>query len=132
MTMPKMGHALCSAIVLVSLASMPARAQDAQTGRLMRQKLDHTQKILEAVVTANWSSLDTHTRALEALTNDPRWTVLKFPEYAQYSRAFVAAVQDLRSAATARDTQRAPTAYATLVLKCTACHQYMARARIAN
>ena len=65
--------------------------QGPQLNSIMREKLSHSQKILEAVVTSDWGSLESHSRELERLTNDPRWAGLKYPEYARYSAAFVRA-----------------------------------------
>ena len=107
-------------------------AQTRDVSRVMREKLDHTQKILEAVVTSNWTELGTQARELDRLTDDPRWTTLKYPEYAKYSLAFKHAVQDLRTAAERRDLENTPTAYNTLTLRCVECHRYMARSRIAQ
>ena len=59
--------------------------------------------MLEAVVTSNWGALDTAARDLEALTNDPRWAVLKAPEYARQSASFRQAIQELRQAAAQPD-----------------------------
>ena len=74
------------AVVVFSavLGVAAAPAQGPQVGRVMREKLEHAQKILEAVVTSDWVGLETHSRELERLTNDPRWTVLRFPEYASH------------------------------------------------
>jgi hypothetical protein len=36
-------------------------------------------EILEGVVTRDWPALETESCELERLTNDPRWTVLKYP-----------------------------------------------------
>ena len=47
-------------------------AQGPAVDRVMRKKLDVSQKILEAVVTSRWSDLEARTRDLEDLTNDPR------------------------------------------------------------
>jgi hypothetical protein len=71
--------------------------------RVMREKLEPTQKILEAVVTSNWVQLQQQTRELDRLTDDPRWTVLKYPEYAKHSLAFKHALQELHTAAEKRD-----------------------------
>jgi hypothetical protein len=98
----------------------------------MREKLNHAQKILEAVVTSDWVSLETHSRELEQLTNDPRWMVLKYPEYARHSSAFVRAVQDLHRAAAQRDLEKTPQAYIAVTLRCVDCHRYLARLRIAK
>jgi len=98
----------------------------------MREKLEHTQKILEAVVTSDWVGLEAQSGELERLTADPRWTVLKYPEYAQHSTAFVRTVQDLRRAAAQRDLEMAPKAYVAVTLQCVDCHRYLARQRMAK
>ena len=107
----------------------------AQTGaldRLMREKLEHSQAILAAVVTSNWPELQRHSQALIAITGDPAWTVLKTPEYATQSEAFVRAAQELVAAATRRDLDETPVAYMSLTLRCVQCHRYVARTRIAS
>jgi hypothetical protein len=121
---------LVTAGAVATLGAAPV--QSPAVGSVMREKLQNTQKILEAVVTSNWTVLDVQTRALERLTEDPRWMVLKYPEYAKYSTAFKDALRDLRAAAVARDLDKTPQAYTTMTLKCVECHRYLARARIAT
>ena len=116
--------------VFFGLAASPN--QGPALNRVMREKLVHAQKILEAVVTSDWVSLETQSRELERLTKDPRWTVLKYPEYARHSAAFVLAIQDLHRAAAQRDLEKTPQAYVAVTLKCVECHRYLARARIAQ
>jgi hypothetical protein len=119
-------------VALAVLCAGGARpAQSPQLTSVMHQKLDHAQKILEAVVTSDWVALETHSRELEALTRDPRWTVLKYPEYGRYSADFVRAVQALHSAAAQRDLVETPKAYIAVTLGCVDCHRYLARERIA-
>jgi hypothetical protein len=123
------------AAVVFSAVFGLAAASPSQGPRLtsvMRAKLTHAQKILEAVVTSDWVGLETHSRELERLTADPRWTVLKYPEYARHSAAFVLAIQDLHRAAAQRDLEMAPKAYVTVTLQCVECHRYLARQRIAE
>lgn len=107
-------------------------AQGPGLNNVMREKLQHAQKILEAVVTSDWASLETSSRDLEQLTNDPRWLVLKFPEYAQQSVAFRKSIRDLHTAAAQRDLEKTPQVYVAMTLKCVECHRYLARARIAQ
>jgi hypothetical protein len=117
----------------VAVATVATTAgQDREVKHVMREKLVHSQKILEAVVTSDWTGLETHTRELEALTNDPRWAVLKFQDYARHSTAFVRAVQNLHRAAAQRDLEETPKAYTAVTLRCVECHRYMARMRIAR
>jgi hypothetical protein len=98
----------------------------------MREKLKQAQQVLEAVVTSDWSSLETHSRELEQLTSDPRWMVLKGPDYARHSSEFIRAVQDLRRAAAQHDLEKAPQAYVAVTLRCVECHRYLARERVAR
>jgi hypothetical protein len=121
---------VASSAVIFGLAAAPN--QGPQLSRVMREKLVHAQKILEAVVTSDWTSMDTHSRDLERLTSDPGWAVLKLPEYATHSAAFVRAIQDLQRASAQRDSEKAPQAYVAVTLTCVECHRYLARARIAR
>ena len=116
--------------VALGLSATPT--QGPAVAGVMREKLGHAQKLLEAVVTSDWVSLETHSQALERLTEDPRWAVLKYPEYARHSTAFVRAIQDLHRAAAQRDLDKTPQAYVAVTLTCVACHRYLARARIAR
>ena len=116
--------------VMLGVTASPSQGPELNT--VMREKLGHAQKILEAVVTSDWVSLEMHSRELEQLTNDPRWMVLKYPEYARHSAAFVRAVQALHTAAAQRDLEKTPKAYINVTLQCVACHRYLARARIAD
>jgi hypothetical protein len=119
-------------LTTVLTASAITAAQTSALDRLMRQKLDHSQAILAAVVTSNWPELQRHSQALIDLTGDPAWTVLKTPEYATQSEAFVRAARELVAAATRRDLDGTPVAYMSLTLRCVECHRYVARTRIAN
>ena len=122
-------------IVVALTAALGATAGAAQTlslRRVMRDKLAHAQHMLEAVVTSDWVALQRHTRALQQLTAEPGWAVLKTPEYTRHTTAFVGAVQDLLEAAEARDLDAAPLAYVSLTLTCVQCHRYVARARVAG
>ncbi|MEP7310486.1 MAG: hypothetical protein ABJA98_33700 [Acidobacteriota bacterium] len=122
--------------VVIALAAMLGLAASAAQGpevrNVMREKLGHTQKILEAVVTSDWVGLERESRELERLTTDPRWTVLRYPEYGRHSAAFLRVVQDLRRAAAQRDLEKTPAAYVAVTLQCVDCHRYLARARIAK
>ena len=123
-------------IVVLATALVGAGATSALQGpevkHVMRLKLEHSQKILEAVVTSDWVGLELESRELERLTEDPRWTALKYKEYARHSNAFVRAIQDLHRAAAQRDLDATPRAYVAVTLQCVECHRYLARARIAN
>lgn len=120
------------AVALLALLSVSASPQGPALDRLMRRKLDCSQKILEAVVTSQWTDLEARSRELEALTNDPAWLVLRAPEYTRLSSGFREAVRVLHAAAAARDLDATPKAYVALTLSCVECHRYLARSRLAR
>jgi hypothetical protein len=109
-----------------------ATAQGPAVDRVMRRKLDVSQKILEAMVTSRWSDLEARTRDLENLTNDPAWRVLAAPEYATHSNAFRQSLRELHDAAAKRDLEATPKAYFAVTLRCVECHRAFARNRIAE
>ena len=122
------------ALALLALLGGSAASQSIQgpaLDRVMRKKLAVSQKILEAVVTSRWADLESQSRELETLTNDPAWIVLKAPEYGRHSREFRDAARALHDAAAARDLEETPKAYIALTLSCVECHRYLARNRLA-
>ena len=116
----------------VVLGVQVSHAQSRHLNAVMHRKLECAQKILEAVVTSDWVGLETSSRELERLTDDPRWMVLKYPEYARHSAAFVRAIQALHRAAAQRDLEETPKAYVAVTLACVECHRYLARERVAH
>ena len=123
----------CATAVLVSAAhARDAAAQTLQTKQVMQQKLTESQQLLADVVTSNWAALDRHTRALETLTRQPGWDVMRLPEFYKQTMAFQQALAALREAAGQRDQGIAVTAYNGLVTSCVECHRYVARSRIAS
>ena len=119
------------AILLAAVAGRSATSQTPRLNQVMRNKLDHSQKILEAVVTSNWQELDRHSRELARAAQDPAWSVLKMPEYVRHSGAFLRATDDLIEAAKLRDLEAASLGFISLSTSCVSCHRYMTRARIA-
>jgi hypothetical protein len=123
---------IVGALLLAAAGGVPSSAQTPRVSKVMRVKLDHTQKILEAVVTSNWQQLDAESRALARLTQGPDWYVLKMPEYARHSEAFVRVTDELIEAARLRDLEAASLGFTSLTARCISCHRHLARTRIAS
>ena len=117
---------------LVVMSGFEVPAQTPATGRLMRLKLEHSQKILEAILTSDFALLDRESSALAQATKSPAWSVLYSPEYNRQSGAFLRAIDDLRDAATGMDLDGAASSYMSLTLTCFQCHRYMKNKRIAT
>lgn len=67
------------AVVILGSTITANGMQGPEVGTLMREKLAHSQKILEAMVTSDWVGLEAHSRALEKITEDRRWRVFTYP-----------------------------------------------------
>jgi hypothetical protein len=120
------------AILLIVIADGTSSSQTPRLSKVMRAKLDHSQRILEAVVTSNWGQLDRESRALASVTQDASWSALTMPEYVRHSGAFLRAIEDLIEAAKLRDLEAASLGFISLSTSCVSCHRYMARARIVS
>ena len=106
-------------------------AQTPATGRVMREKLGHSQKILEAILTSNFALLERESAALAKATDLPAWNVLRGPEYMKQSDAFLQALRELTAAAKERDLDAAAQRYNALTTTCFGCHRSMKDRRLA-
>jgi cytochrome c556 len=114
------------------LAASVASAQTPRTGLVMREKLGHTQKILEALTTSNHALLLSESDALARIAASPRWSELRTPELRRYTDAFLKAVADLAASAKRRDLDAAAANYSTLTMSCYQCHRHLKDTRIAR
>ena len=120
-------------LVLGSCITVSADQHRSPLGSVMREKLQHSQAILGAVVTSNWTTLDSETRALALASRDPAWIMaLTDPAYLKHSDAFADAVQKLLIASNKRDLEAAGAADVALTQSCVTCHVYMTRRRTAK
>ena len=88
---------LAVSLVVLCLTIGMGTSSSGQTPRLkkvMRAKLNHSQRILEALVTSNWQQLDGESRELARVARDPAWSVLTMPEYVRHTAAFLRATDD--------------------------------------
>ena len=120
--------------LLTALLGATASAdQGPQLSRVMREKLVHSQAILGAVLTSNWTVLDRESRELALAVRDPAWTAaLTGPAYLRQSDAFSRALQDLIEASATRDLEAAGKAQVNLTTTCVQCHLQMSRRRMAK
>ena len=117
---------------LALLASgLTAGAQVTATNRLMRDKLLHSQKILEALTTSNYGMLTSEAEALSKVVASPQWDPMRTPEFRGYTEAFSKATQDLLAASEQRDLDVAAARYGDVIAACYNCHRYRKSSRIA-
>jgi hypothetical protein len=122
--------ALALATILV-LAAGHSSAQNPTLKTAMHNKLVTTQRLLEAVVTADYSAIGRSVDALSQIseTEIASWQVGAQPEYRKQAMQFVSSVQALHEAAASKDLDAVLTGYTALVSSCTRCHAHVRRMR---
>ena len=112
-------------LVFVALAAQSPVPQASPTKSFMRQKLDHSQRVLEGITTENFNLTAIHAKRLGAMSLEAAWRVLDNPEYASRSTEFTRHVNDLVKAAENRNIDGATLAYVKMTLSCVECHKYV-------
>jgi hypothetical protein len=107
-------------------------AQTARTGAVMREKLGHAQKVLEALTTSNRDLLLAESGALVRIAQSPQWAELRTRELEIYTAKFLQAVADMDAAARRNDLDAAATQFTTMTMACYQCHRRLKDMRIAR
>ncbi len=119
-------------VTVLVMTSSGSAMQTPATGRLMREKLAHAQRVLEALTTSDYALLERESTALSEATKQLGWSVLKTPEYSRQSDVFLRATEDLIAAAKQRDLDLAAMHYVSLTMSCYQCHRYIKNTRVAK
>ena len=123
---------LALAISFLAVSAGVGTAQTASTKTVMRQKLVHSQRVFEAIMSSNFAQLERESAALTKATESPAWSVFNSPEYLREAGAFLQATRDLATAAKGHDLDAAARHYIELTRSCFQCHRYIKDARIAR
>ena len=104
---------------------------EAATGQLhrlddiMRDKLEHGEQLLGAVVLGNHESVERHAHELTLLSEASTWTPLRTVDYLRYAAVFRDSATRLAEAAREQDTEQMSAAYFELVTTCVQCHRHV-------
>jgi hypothetical protein len=128
----KISTRLMLALLVLVLTAPTVPGQTPATRRVMREKLTHSQRILEAILTSDFELLERETTALSRVTQTAPWQALRSPEYLKQSETFLTANRALNEAAKNRDLDGAAELYTSLTMSCFACHRHMKDSRIAR
>jgi hypothetical protein len=98
----------------------------------MRDKLSHTQQLLEAIVTADFPAVDRHAERLSRISyaEIASWQANAQPDYVQQAVLFLSSVQGLREAAAKRNGDLALQEYTALISSCVRCHMLPSVAQV--
>jgi hypothetical protein len=124
----KTGHPIflsISAGLFAFLTVVPQTRLSSPFRDLMRQKLDHSQSVLEGIVREDFELIDVHAKKLRVLSEQPGWVLFDTAEYADQSLVFKRNVDALSKAARARNLDAATLAYTKVTFSCVECHKYI-------
>ena len=100
------------------------------TKEFMREKLEHSQKVLGALATEDYFTLEKLSQRLSAMTQEADWQVFQNPDYVQFSANFRAHANALVKAAKDKNIDAATFAYVRMTMSCVDCHKSV-RGRLA-
>jgi cytochrome c556 len=123
---------LLTGLLLTIVFTLTGSAQLTRLDELMRQKLEHSQGLLEAVVLADHVTAERLANELIRLSDVSIWSPLQTPEYLHYAADFREAAKVLIAEAGARNIDGVSLAYMEMTLTCVQCHKHVRGARRAN
>jgi hypothetical protein len=122
---------IAMAVVVGALIPRAGSQEGPTTKPFMRAKLDHSQKMLEALAMEDFNGMAKESQALSLLSLAASWQVLQTPEYAQQSLEFRRAADAVHNAAEKKNLDGAALAYVQMTMKCVNCHKYVRGVRMA-
>ena len=96
----------------------------------MREKLEQSQKVLGALVTEDYFTLERISERLSAMTQEATWQAFQNPDYTQFSANFRSQANALAKAAKEKNIDAATLAYVRMTMSCVDCHKSV-RGRLA-
>lgn len=113
---------------LLAFAATNERGKRPQTPAIrefMRQKLIHSQSVLEGLAVEDYDQILTHGKKLIAMSQEGAWSVLGGTEYAELSQNFRRNAEALVKAANLASLDGATLAYVRVTMSCVECHKYV-------
>ena len=100
------------------------------TKEFMREKLEHSQKVLGALTMEDYFTLQKISERLSAMTQETTWQAFQNPDYTQFSNNFRSHANALAKAAKDKNIDAATLAYVRMTMSCVDCHKAV-RGRLA-
>lgn len=125
-----MNRRIVAGVAMVALvgAAFGLGQQSGQSKRdsvlvFMRQKLAHSQKVMEGIVKQDYEAIAKHGNSMALLCLDESWTVLQNPEFMERSNEFRRTIQTLTKAARKENLDGCALNYLRMASQCFDCHK---------
>jgi len=116
--------------ILIGAWAQPPKTTPAK--EFMREKLQHSQKVLEGIAVEDYRLILVHSQKLSAMSQNAGWNMFQNPEYLELSAAFRRYADTLTQAAKEENLDRATVAYLGMTMSCVECHKFVRRRRMAR
>ena len=118
--------AFVAAVAVVSFNQGSAQPQlPTGTKEFMREKLEHAQKVLEAIALEDFEAAATRAQKLSVMTQGTKWQAFQNPDYVQFSMAFRRNVEAIAKAAREKNIDGATLGYVRMTMSCVECHKFV-------
>jgi hypothetical protein len=100
-----------------------------QLRRIMAEKLQTSQKLLEAIAMGDFAKIGERADQLLQIANQAEWVAYKTPRYDLHSNEFRRAAETIGRKAMDKHLDGVTLAYMDLTMSCVRCHQYVREVR---
>ncbi|MBI3735151.1 hypothetical protein HY256_01390 [Candidatus Sumerlaeota bacterium] len=114
---------ILAGMVVMGISIFAAAKEEKKGEPLMRQKLDHAQKILEGITLKNFDTIKEQADALDKISRVDTWLKINTPAYLQMSDEFRASVAKMKRMAQDENIHGAALAFMQVEMTCVDCHQ---------
>ena len=123
---------LIAALLLILIGAVAQTRKSTPTKEFMREKLAHSQKVLEGITLEDYQLILVHSQKLSAMSQSADWKLFQNPEYLEQSASFRRYADTLTRAAQERNLDQATVAYLGLTMNCVECHKFVRGRRVAG
>ena len=95
------------------------------TKEFMREKLEHSQKLLGALATEDYFTLQKMSERLSAMTQHADWQAFQNPDYTAFSANFRAHANALTKASKDKNIDGTTLAFVCMTMSCVDCHKFV-------
>ena len=127
------GSSFCLAESLRSTVAGEGTAKKKRlTQVFMREKLEHSQKVLEGLATEDFKLIRHAAQRMQVMSKATEWEIIEGAEYAQLSAEFRRACEQLAKRAEEKNLDAAAVSYLQMTMACIDCHKFVRGTRIAQ
>lgn len=123
---------LLGGLLLMMLFGTIESAQLPRVDDLMREKLEHSKSLLDALVRADYEAIERLANELVRVSEASTWSPSQEADYLRHALDFREIAVILSEEAQAGNIDGVTLSYVEMTRTCVRCHRYLSRARLAN